>query len=36
MRHVIRLLRRLRLAARYWARLGYDWHRAWIKARRPS
>lgn len=28
----LRAARRLALAVRYWAALGYPWHLAWIKA----
>ena len=30
----IRLLRRARLAVRYWLALNYSWHLAWIKSAR--
>ncbi len=28
----LRAVRRLALAGRYYARLGYSWHLAWVKA----
>lgn len=32
----LRTLQRLALAIKFYGRLGYSWHLAWVKAERPA